>query len=71
MLYRTPQELFELIDSYLAHEDERQAIAQRGQAQVRQAHTYRHRLQQILALVDERCGRSPNTAQEQSPCASS
>lgn len=52
--YRNPKELFELIDYYLHHDEEREAIAARGMNHVQQHHTYRHRLQRILQLFDER-----------------
>ena len=55
-LYRTPRELFELIDYYLAQEAPRRAIAARGMAHVHQGHTYVHRLEQILREASERLG---------------
>jgi len=54
VFYRSPKELFELIDYYLRHDDEREAIVAAGMRHVQQHHTYRHRLQRILQLVDER-----------------
>ena len=48
--YRSPQELFEVVDYYLRHDDEREAIARRGMVVVQQHHTYVHRLQRILEL---------------------
>lgn len=55
--YRSPQELVDLIEYYLAHPDERQIIAQAGAHVVRARHTYAHRLQQILAVVLRKAGR--------------
>lgn len=54
--YRRPRELFELIDYYLDHDQEREAIALRGTQHVHRHHTYHHRLHQILQLADERLG---------------
>lgn len=51
VLYRTPQELFELLDYYLIHEKERCRIAQAGWDQVRQKHTYVHRMEQLLSVL--------------------
>ena len=49
--YRGDEELLERIRYYLAHEDEREAIAQRGMEEVHAKHTYRHRMEAILAAV--------------------
>ena len=54
--YRSPVELFERIDYYLAHEAEREAMASQGHAEVIQRHTYRHRLERILTLASQRVG---------------
>jgi len=71
--YQRPQELFALVDYYLSHDRERGAIAQQGKAHAQRHHTYRHRLQQILKLAEERLGvRAIPTAKPEvaSPCAS-
>ena len=47
-------ELQEKIDYYLAHAEEREAIAQRGQARVLREHTYGARMQSLLDFVAER-----------------
>jgi len=52
--YRNPKELFEMIDYYLRHESEREAIAMQGHRHALRAHTYAHRLRQILALTSQR-----------------
>ena len=44
------------IDYYLEHEDEREKIRRAGQAHVRAAHTYKHRLAEMLRIVGEREG---------------
>lgn len=54
--YRSPTELFDRIDYYLARDVERQAIAARGRAEAMRRHTYRHRLQQMLSLASQRLG---------------
>ena len=73
--YGSPQELMARIDSYLMREEARERIASRGMAEAQRAHTYRHRLQQILQLAQDRLGLAllPNrhTATEVSTCASS
>lgn len=49
--YRTPQQLLELMDHFLARPDERGAIARAGAALVRARHTYVHRVKQLLAVA--------------------
>lgn len=55
-MYRSPGELFRLVDHYLAHPRERQGIAQAGQRLALERHTYRHRMQSLLATVSQRLG---------------
>jgi|GEM_PF-1187337 len=50
--FNTKEELFELIEYYLTHEEERQLIAYQGKKYVQQNHTYRIRMQQILDEVN-------------------
>ena len=73
LTYRSPRELFALIDDSLRREDEREAIARRGMAEAQQHHTYVHRLQQILQLAEARIGvrlmSTPASVPEASPCA--
>ena len=55
VLYRSPKELFELIEHFLAHPDERRQVAQAGHRVVMERHTYGHRLQRLLArAADQR-----------------
>jgi spore maturation protein CgeB len=54
--FSSPQECMELIDYYLAHEQEREAIASRGRGKVLREHTYDRRLEQIVALCGETWG---------------
>jgi len=51
VIYRNVEELVELIKYYLAHPEEREAIAQAGQAEVLAKHTYQHRTEQILSTI--------------------
>jgi len=50
--YRTPEECVELTQYYLEHEDERRATASAGQQRVLREHTYRHRMQQLVEMVE-------------------
>jgi spore maturation protein CgeB len=47
--FRSPAELRQKIAYYLAHPDERAAIAARGRARVLAEHTFAHRVQRIFA----------------------
>jgi hypothetical protein len=49
--YRSPEECAELVRYYLEHEDERQAIAQAGQARTLRDHTYYQRMQSLVEIV--------------------
>ncbi|MBI4355044.1 MAG: glycosyltransferase [Candidatus Omnitrophica bacterium] len=71
--YQSPDELWRLIDYYLAHEAEREAIAARGRHLATAAHTYRHRVGVLLELVGRLLGgRYPSLAMlKESTCASS
>ena len=51
LAYRTPEECAELIRYYLAHENERLAVARAGQARTLRDHTYYQRTQELLDLV--------------------
>lgn len=52
-IYRNENELIEMIQYYLEHEKEREAIAKQGQQKVLQNHTYYHRCQHIVKTVEE------------------
>jgi len=56
VIYRSPTELFRLIDYYLKHDEERQQIAAAGQAIVLSKHTYRHRAQHIFNIIQQQRG---------------
>jgi spore maturation protein CgeB len=49
--YNSAAEAAELIEYYLTHEEERQAIAQAGQARTLREHTYRHRMEEFVGIV--------------------
>ena len=49
--YESESDLLQKLDYYLAHEDERRAIAGNGHAKVAAAHTYRDRVRQMLDLL--------------------
>jgi spore maturation protein CgeB len=51
--YRNAKECRDLIDHYLRHDDEGEAIAKAGQIRVLRDHTYHHRLKQLLHLLCE------------------
>jgi len=72
VLYQTPDDVLPLIDYYLAHPQERQAIATTGASLVRGRHTYAHRLKQLLGCVSQRYA-VPTGAftREPVPCSSS
>ena len=49
--YRDEHELVERMEHYLDHDDERRAIAAAGQARTLREHTYRHRMEDLLAIL--------------------
>ena len=49
--YRSPEECAELIQYYLEHDDEREAIARAGQQRTLREHTYYRRMQELVAIV--------------------
>ncbi len=51
VIYHNVEELIELVRYYLSHLDEREAIAQAGQAEVLTKHTYKNRTEQILKTI--------------------
>jgi hypothetical protein len=50
--YRNPDECAEMIAYYLEHEDERKQIAQAGQQRTMRAHTYYHRMQELIGILE-------------------
>jgi spore maturation protein CgeB len=51
--YAAEDELVERIAYYLDHDDERRAIARAGQERTLRDHTYRHRMEELLAILGE------------------
>lgn len=51
--YEGEDELVECVRHYLEHDDERRAIARAGQERTLREHTYRHRMQELLAILGE------------------
>ena len=49
--YRTPNECAELIQYYLEHDKEREAIAKAGQQRTLKEHTFYHRMQELFEIV--------------------
>lgn len=49
--YESKEDLLQKIDYYLTHEEERAAIARNGHDKVAAAHTYRHRVREMLERV--------------------
>jgi hypothetical protein len=50
--YHTPEECVEMIRYYLEHENERQAIARAGQQRTLRDHTCRHRMEELVSIVE-------------------
>lgn len=53
VIYKSLEDLREKVMYYLAHDQERHAIAANGQHKVLTAHTYRHRVARMLELLSE------------------
>lgn len=51
VLFKTPEEMVEKIDYYLAHEKERIRIGINGYQKVKNCYTYEHQLQKLLAVL--------------------
>lgn len=51
VMFKTPEELLEKVDYYLAHDKEREQIAQAGQEKVLSCYTYRHMVRHILDWI--------------------
>ena len=49
--YHSPEECVELIDYYLNHDAEREAIARAGQQRTIRDHTFYHRMEELSSLV--------------------
>ncbi|MEN6350696.1 MAG: glycosyltransferase [Syntrophomonas sp.] len=49
---KSPEETLHLVDFYLAHPEARESIARKGQEEVYNKHTYIHRAQNMLRVLD-------------------
>lgn len=52
VLFHNGEELLELVEYYLAHDEEREEIARRGQKKVRECYSYSVLLERVLECVD-------------------
>jgi len=52
LAYRSGKECIEMISYYLAHGEERKTIAEAGQARTLKEHTYYHRMEEFVSLVE-------------------
>ncbi|MBD5490366.1 MAG: glycosyltransferase [Lachnospiraceae bacterium] len=52
VMYRTPEELFEKVEYYLQHDEERERIAKAGCDKVIECYTYEKKLKQLLDWVE-------------------
>jgi 2-polyprenyl-3-methyl-5-hydroxy-6-metoxy-1,4-benzoquinol methylase len=59
--YRDAEELLDKARFYLSHDAERERIAVAGRAEAVAHHTYRHRMEQLLRVVESRCKPGPRT----------
>jgi hypothetical protein len=50
--YNSTEECVELVTYYLAHKEERQAIARAGQQRTLREHSYLHRMQELVNIVE-------------------
>ena len=50
--FKNEEELFKLIDYYLKHDEKREEIAKNGQKLAHSKHTYVHRIQNMLDIID-------------------
>ena len=53
LAYRTADECLEMVEYYLSHDNERQAIARTGQRRTLREHTYYHRMQELVAIIEK------------------
>ncbi len=51
--YRTPEECVNLVEHYLDHDEEREAIAHAGQERTLREHTYYRQMQELMAIIQK------------------
>lgn len=56
VMFKTPEELFDKVDYYLIHDEERKEIAGRGQEKVLTHYTYEKKLKELLDWVEREGG---------------
>jgi glycosyltransferase involved in cell wall biosynthesis len=54
VLFKSIAELKELLNYFLTHEDEREAIAEKGHEEALRSHTYKHRAMQIIDIFNKK-----------------
>ena len=54
--FRNLSDLRDKVDYYLAHEEERTAIAERARTRAHNEHTYQHRMAEMLDFISDRAG---------------
>ena len=52
VMFKTPEELFEKVEYYLQHNEEREQIAKAGHDKVLECHTYEKKLEKLLSWVE-------------------
>lgn len=53
VVFSTPKELFDIVDYYLAHDQERETMAEAGFQKTRSQHTYQHSMCEMLEIAKE------------------
>jgi spore maturation protein CgeB len=56
VVFRSQEELISLVEYYLTHDTEREALAHRAMVAVLARHTYDHRIAEMFAVVNEVAG---------------
>ncbi|MBW8001522.1 MAG: polysaccharide deacetylase family protein [Planctomycetes bacterium] len=56
--YQSPEQCAKLVKHYLEHEDQRQRIAKKGQQRTLSEHSYSHRMEELVEIVDRHLGKS-------------
>lgn len=65
VLYHNMQELEELVEYYLTHDEERERIARNGQKKVLECHNYHEKLQNVIQFIEKEDARNGATYMEQ------